>query len=182
MRIGRWIAGGAVHDGVIRDDAAVPFADGHTVADALAAGLESLSHIASWADDASARPLADVQLLVPVEARSVRDFVAFEEHVEGVSAAIDGASHVAPEWYQAPTFYFTNPHTLLADGATVRPPVTQRLDFELEVAAVIGGVAGHDGRDVAPADATSHIFGYTVMNDWSARDVQGREMKVRLGP
>ena len=87
-----------------------------------------------------------------------------------------------PEWYQAPTFYFTNPHTVLGPGEPVRPPVTERLDFELELAAVIGGVAGSDGANLTPEAAASHIFGYTIMNDWSARDLQAREMKVRLGP
>ncbi|WP_062298735.1 fumarylacetoacetate hydrolase family protein [Demequina maris] len=182
MRIGRWSLEGVVHDGVVRDDAAVPFAGGRTVADALAAGLARLDEIAGWADEAAAVPLGDVALLVPLEAATVRDFVAFEEHVEGVTAAVDGASHVAPEWYELPTFYFTNPHTLLPDGATVRPPVSSRLDFELEVAAVIGGADGSDGRDLSPAAAEAHLFGYTIMNDWSARDVQGREMRVRLGP
>ena len=47
---------------------------------------------------------------------------------------------------------------------------------------MIGGVAGSDGRDLDPAEAAGHIFGYTIFNDWSARDIQGREMKVRLGP
>ncbi|MDN4474738.1 fumarylacetoacetate hydrolase family protein [Demequina sp. SYSU T00192] len=182
MRLGRWRAEGVVHDGVLRDDAALPFARGYTVGDALALGLAHLPTIASWADEEAAVPLADVTLLVPVEAASVRDFVAFEEHVEGVSAAIDGASDVPAEWYEYPTFYFTNPHTLLADRATVRPPRSARMDFELEVAAVIGGADGSDGRDLSPAAAEAHLFGYTIMNDWSARDVQGREMRVRLGP
>ncbi|MDN4479177.1 fumarylacetoacetate hydrolase family protein [Demequina sp. SYSU T00039] len=182
MRLARWSADGTVEEGVIRDDAAVPFGAGRTVADALAAGLDRLEEVAGWADAAGARPLAGVQLMVPVAAPSVRDFVAFEEHVEGVSAAIDGASEVVAEWYELPTFYFTNPHTLRADGAVVRPPVSARLDFELEVAAVIGGVDGSDGRDLDVETAKRHIVGYTIMNDWSARDVQGREMKVRLGP
>ncbi len=87
-------------------------------------------------------PLADVRLLAPLVPAAIRDFVAFEEHVEGVSAAVDGKSEVVPEWYQAPTFYFTNPHTVLGPGEPVAPPVTERLDFELEIAVVIGGVAG----------------------------------------
>ena len=62
------------------------------------------------------------------------------------------------------------------------PPVTERLDFELEVAVVIGGVPGSDGANLTAEAAASHIFGYTIMNDWSARDLQSREMKVRLGP
>ena len=129
-----------------------------------------------------AAPLADVQLLAPLVPAAIRDFVAFEEHVEGVSAAVDGKSEVVPEWYQAPTFYFTNPHTVLGPGEPVAPPVTERLDFELELAVVIGGVAGSDGANLTPEAAASHIFGYTIMNDWSARDLQSREMKVRLGP
>ena len=80
-------------------------------------------------------PLASVRLIAPLEPASIRDFVAFEEHVEGVSAGVEGKSHVAPEWYQAPTFYFTNPHTVLGPGEAVSPPVTERLDFELELAA-----------------------------------------------
>ncbi|MDO9398629.1 MAG: fumarylacetoacetate hydrolase family protein, partial [Herbiconiux sp.] len=92
------------------------------------------------------------------------------------------ASHVAPEWYEAPTFYFTNPHTISGPGDELRPPVTERLDFELELAVVIGAVDGSAGRNLDPAEAGRHIFGYTIMNDWSARDLQGREMKVRLGP
>ena len=67
-------------------------------------------------------PLADVELLAPLVPASVRDFVAFEEHVEGVTASIDGASHVVDEWYEFPTFYFTNPHSIIATGAEVRPP------------------------------------------------------------
>ena len=95
----------------------------------------------SRARRAEAHPLADVRLLAPLVPAAIRDFVAFEEHVEGVSAVVDGKSEVVPEWYQAPTFYFTNPHTVLGPGEPVSPPVTERLDFELEVAVVIGGVA-----------------------------------------
>jgi 2-keto-4-pentenoate hydratase/2-oxohepta-3-ene-1,7-dioic acid hydratase in catechol pathway len=71
---------------------------------------------------------------------------------------------------------------VLGPGEQVRPPVTERLDFELEIAVVVGGVEGSDGTDLTPDAAASHIFGYTIMNDWSARDLQAREMKVRLGP
>jgi len=163
-------------------DGVVPFPGGLTVAEVLAAGLAELPALAAEVDAAASVPLAEVELLAPLVPSSVRDFVAFEEHVEGVTASIDGASHVVDEWYEFPTFYFTNPHSIVATGAEVRPPRTERLDFELEVGAVIGGVAGSDGRDLSPADAAGHIFGYTIFNDWSARDVQAREMKVRLGP
>jgi 2-keto-4-pentenoate hydratase/2-oxohepta-3-ene-1,7-dioic acid hydratase in catechol pathway len=132
--------------------------------------------------DAPGLPLADVQLLAPLVPAAIRDFVAFEEHVEGVSAGIEGKSDVAPEWYQAPTFYFTNPHTILGPGEPVAPPVTQRLDFELEVAVVVGNVDGAGEANLSAAVAKHVIYGYTIMNDWSARDLQAREMKVRLGP
>jgi 2-keto-4-pentenoate hydratase/2-oxohepta-3-ene-1,7-dioic acid hydratase in catechol pathway len=185
MRIARWTHHGTHGEGFVIGDGVVPFPRGLTVADVLAAGLAELPALAAEVEGdaaSSAVPLADVELLAPLVPASVRDFVAFEEHVEGVTAAVDGASHVADEWYTYPTFYFTNPHSIVATGDEVRPPATERLDFELEVGAVIGGVAGSDGRDLSPAQAAGHVFGYTIFNDWTARDIQGREMKVRLGP
>ncbi|GAA1522002.1 2-keto-4-pentenoate hydratase/2-oxohepta-3-ene-1,7-dioic acid hydratase in catechol pathway [Agromyces terreus] len=182
MRIARWIDGADLVDGFVIDDRVVPFADGARVADVLAQGLDAARALFERAADAAGRPLADVRLVAPLAPASVRDFVAFEEHVEGVSASIDGASHVPDEWYEAPTFYFTNPHTILGPDEPVAPPATARLDFELELAAIIGGVEGSDGANLTPEQAARHIFGYTVMNDWSARDLQGREMQVRLGP
>ena len=187
MRIARWTRQHTVGEGFVIDDRVVPFGDGATVADMLAAGLDA-------AHDAYERilqagtavttgiPLTDVTLLAPVVPASIRDFVTFEEHVEGVSAGVEGKSHVAPEWYEAPTFYFTNPHTVLASGEELRPPVTERLDFELELAAVIGAAPDGAEANLTPEAAASVIFGYTIMNDWSARDLQAREMKVRLGP
>ena len=184
MRIARWTsAEAAVGEGFVIDDSVIPFPDGLTVADVLAGGLDAAHELfAQVTREGEATPLAGVKLLAPVVPAAIRDFVAFEEHVEGISASVDGKSEVVPEWYQAPTFYFTNPHTVLGPGEPVSPPVTERLDFELEVAAVIGGVAGSDGVNLSPEAAASHIFGYTIMNDWSARDIQAREMKVRLGP
>jgi 2-keto-4-pentenoate hydratase/2-oxohepta-3-ene-1,7-dioic acid hydratase in catechol pathway len=186
MRIARWRYEGRVSEGFVVEDEVVPFAEGLSVADVLRAGLDAVDEafrLASLARRPEDRtPLADVELLAPLVPTSIRDFVAFEEHVEGVSAGVEGKSHVADEWYEAPTFYFTNPHTVLGPGEPVSPPVTQRLDFELELAVVIGGADGSDGSNLTPDAAASHIFGYTIMNDWSARDLQAREMKVRLGP
>ena len=190
MRLARWQDGDDTVEGFVvgyLDDAAavVPFPDGRSVASVLSGGLadaHALYAAVSEATDAVRRPLAAVRLLAPVVPASVRDFVAFEEHVEGVSAGVEGKSHVADEWYEAPTFYFGNPHTILGPDEPVLPPVTQRLDFELELAAIIGGVPGSDGSNLDAESAKAHIFGYTIMNDWSARDLQAREMKVRLGP
>jgi 2-keto-4-pentenoate hydratase/2-oxohepta-3-ene-1,7-dioic acid hydratase in catechol pathway len=129
--------------------------------------------------DGPAVPVETVRLLPPLKAPTVRDFVAFEEHVEGVVKSVGDGAGVVPEWYEAPTFYFTNPYALVGahDDVSV-PPGSQLLDFELEVAVVVG----RDGASLTPEIAREHIFGYTILNDWSARDLQRREMKVNLGP
>ncbi|WP_396646229.1 fumarylacetoacetate hydrolase family protein [Microbacterium sp.] len=182
MRIARWADGADVGEGFVDGTSVIPFPDGLRVAEVLAQGLSAASALYARRATAAARPLAEVRLLAPLVPASIRDFVAFEEHVEGVSASVDGKSEVVPEWYDAPTFYFTNPHTVRATGDVVAIPETQRLDIELELAAVIGGVPGSEGENLDATSAAAHIFGYTVMNDWSARDLQSREMKVRLGP
>jgi len=122
---------------------------------------------------------AEADLLLPYKPPSVRDFVTFESHVEGVRRSVDNASGVPDAWYDAPTFYFTNPHALYGPGAPIPRPATCRaLDFELEV----GVVLGDGGTDLSEAEAEAAIFGYTIVNDWSARDIQSREMQVGLGP
>ncbi|MET7451899.1 fumarylacetoacetate hydrolase family protein [Streptomyces sp. NPDC005574] len=143
-------------------------------------GLPGLLEAGAAALDVPPGPhVSDVRLLPPLRPASLRDFVTFEEHVEGVRRAVDGALGVPEQWYAAPTFYFTNPHAVYGPHDTVPvPPGSAALDFELEVAAVIG----REGRDLTPGQARDHIVGYTVLNDWSARDLQSAEMKVGLGP
>lgn len=105
--------------------------------------------------------------------------MAFEEHVRNARAR--RGAEVPAEWYVEPTFYFSNasPAVVHGDGATiVKPEYTDKLDVELEVALVIGT----PGRDIAADDAETHIAGLTIYGDWSARDVQRREMAVGLGP
>ncbi|MFD3870310.1 fumarylacetoacetate hydrolase family protein [Streptomyces sp. NPDC058623] len=143
-------------------------------------GLPRLLDAGAAALDVPSGPhVSQVRLLPPVQPTAVRDFVTFEEHVEGVRRAVEGRGGVPEQWYAAPTFYFTNPHAIYGplDGIPV-PPGAAVLDFELEVAAVIG----REGRDLTPAHARDHIVGYTVFNDWSARDLQSAEMKIGLGP
>ncbi|MCX5374219.1 MULTISPECIES: fumarylacetoacetate hydrolase family protein [unclassified Streptomyces] len=143
-------------------------------------GLDALLGVGAAALGAPAGPhVSEVRLLPPLEPPTVRDFVTFEEHVEGVRRSVDGAGGVPEAWYDAPTFYFTNPYAVVGahDDVPV-PPGSHLLDFELEVAAVVG----REGRDLTPERARDHIVGYTVFNDWSARDLQSREMQVRLGP
>ncbi|WP_375387053.1 fumarylacetoacetate hydrolase family protein [uncultured Amnibacterium sp.] len=185
MRLARWLQDGQERDGVVVGDRLVALPDGLTVLDLAQRGLDAalaLGERLAAAVPADAPEVGTVPLLAPIRPPSVRDFVAFEEHVEGVVQSVDNSVGVHPQWFEAPTFYFTNPHSLIGSGAVVVPPATERLDFELEVGAVIGGVEGSDGRSLSPEDAQRHLFGFTVFNDWSARDVQSREMQVRLGP
>jgi 2-keto-4-pentenoate hydratase/2-oxohepta-3-ene-1,7-dioic acid hydratase in catechol pathway len=124
-------------------------------------------------------PIEEAKFLPPVDPRAMRDFVAFEAHIAGMKKAEGGAGTVPDAWYEAPAFLFMNPWAVLGSGDDVpMPPLTEALDFELEVAVVMGRTA----RDVSPEEAGTYIAGYTIMNDWSARDIQGREMQVGLGP
>ena len=110
--------------------------------------------------------------------RTIRDFYAFEEHVR--TCRRRRGLDVPPQWYEIPVFYFTNPNAVIGPGDPVVPPAaTRELDFELEIAAVVGRAA----RDL-PADdrALDCLLGFTIYNDWSARDLQRQEMAVGLGP
>jgi fumarylacetoacetate (FAA) hydrolase len=112
-----------------------------------------------------------------IDPPTFRDFYGFEQHVR--SARERRGLEMVPEWYEMPAFYFSNPHSFLGHNEPLEKPLyTSELDFELEVACVIG----KGGIDIAPEDADDHIAGYTVLNDWSARDIQRKEMRVGLGP
>jgi fumarylacetoacetate (FAA) hydrolase len=133
--------------------------------------LDALS-LADWlrdgGDDVGEHALGAVRLRAPVpHPPSVRDFYAFERHV--ATARAQRGLEMAPEWYQIPVFYFSNPAAILGPEDRVAfPSESSAWDYELEVAAVIGGAGA--------------IAGFTVLNDWSARDLQKMEMAVGLGP
>ncbi|MFC6340405.1 fumarylacetoacetate hydrolase family protein [Nocardioides hankookensis] len=147
--------------------------------DLIALGLDAALAAGERALVQPGTDLDQVRLLPPLEPASIRDFVAFEEHVEGVRRSIDGAAGVVDAWYDAPTFYFTNPHAIVGPDAEVAFPARSLArDFELEVAVIVGG----EGRSLNSDEASQAIFGYTILNDWSARDLQSREMQVGLGP
>ena len=130
---------GALVGAVLENDAAYLLPDGLTVGAVVALGLDRALEVAATALQGEAIPYADDDLLLPYLPPSVRDFVTFESHVEGVRRSVDGASGVPEAWYDAPTFYFTNPHALYGPGAAIPRPVTCRaLDFELEVGVVLG--------------------------------------------
>jgi 2-keto-4-pentenoate hydratase/2-oxohepta-3-ene-1,7-dioic acid hydratase in catechol pathway len=120
----------------------------------------------------------DVRLLPPIPTPpSIRDFMAFEGHILPIVQA--NGRELDSAWYEIPCFYFTNPAAAIGcrDDVPAAPGAIE-LDFELEVAAVIG----KPGADIAPQDAETHIAGYVLMCDWSARDLQRRERGVGLGP
>lgn len=108
---------------------------------------------------------------------SFRDFYAFEAHVR--NARRRRGLEMVPEWYQMPVFYFSNTACIVGHSDPIRkPPETNELDYELEIAIVIG----KEGGDIPVAEADGYIAGFTILNDWSARDIQRQEMKVGLGP
>jgi 2-keto-4-pentenoate hydratase/2-oxohepta-3-ene-1,7-dioic acid hydratase in catechol pathway len=129
-------------------------------------------------DETLLYPRDDVRLITPLpNPPSLRDFYSFEQHV-GAGFAKLGET-IPAEWYEIPAYYKSATHNLLGSETDVPwPSFTERFDYELELAAILG--AG--GRNVTASKASDLIFGYTVMNDFSARDVQYREMPVRLGP
>jgi 2-keto-4-pentenoate hydratase/2-oxohepta-3-ene-1,7-dioic acid hydratase in catechol pathway len=108
---------------------------------------------------------------------SLRDFIAFEDHIAATSKK--RGQPVPPEWYKAPVYYKGNHRTIIGPNEDLPWPLkTTKLDYELELACIIG----RRGRDIAEPDAGRYIAGYTIMNDFSARDIQFQEMACRLGP
>jgi fumarylacetoacetate (FAA) hydrolase len=114
----------------------------------------------------------------PFPVASVRDFYAFEQHVQTCRG--HRGLDMVPQWYQVPVFYFSNPVAIIGDSDPVHAPHgSSALDYELELACVIGMAA----RDLPAGDsAMGCVAGFTIMNDWSARDLQRAEMAVGLGP
>jgi fumarylacetoacetate (FAA) hydrolase len=123
-------------------------------------------------------PEENAKLLSPVpEPVSMRDGYAFRQHVE--SARKGRGLPMIPEFDHFPVFYFTNHLAVTGPGdIAVQKLARERLDFELEIAIVIG----KEGRNIKASEADNHIFGYMIMNDWSARALQTEEMKLNLGP
>ncbi len=123
-------------------------------------------------------PAWEAKLLAPLpRPRSLRDFYAFEQHVRTANERRGRSVPVA--WYEVPVFYFAYPGSIYGPDANVpKPATTNELDFELELACIIG----RSGRDIPAEDALSYVAGFTIMNDWSARDIQRQEISVGLGP
>ena len=126
----------------------------------------------------SSQAVDDVQLLAPIPfPRTIRDFYAFEQHVK-TARALRGLEMI-PEWYDHPVFYYSNPGAVFGPGDVPFPKGSNEVDYELEIACVIG----KPGRDIVAEEANDHIAGYLIMNDWSARDTwRNFESKLSMGP
>ena len=119
-----------------------------------------------------------VQFLAPIpQPPTLRDGYAFRQHVE--ASRRNRGLPMIPEFDEFPVFYFGNPHAIVGPGEVgIERDHLERLDFELEVAAVIG----KKGRNIRSSEADAYIAGLTIMNDFSARRLQMDEMKLSLGP
>jgi fumarylacetoacetate (FAA) hydrolase len=123
-------------------------------------------------------PMKEIFLYPPLpNPESLRDFYAFEQHAKNAYA--NRGEEIPPEWYQFPIFHFSNTHAMYGPGSIIPYPLNSKaLDFSLEVACVIG----KSGRNISAQEAGDHIFGFTILNDWSARDIQLQELRLGLGP
>ncbi len=123
-------------------------------------------------------PLSSVRLKTPLpEPNLYRDFYAFEQHV---AKGFEKRGEPMPEsWYQLPVYYKGNHRSIIGpEDPVIWPKYTKKLDYELELAVVIG----KQGRNIPVERARDYIAGYTILNDFSARDIQRKEMQCRLGP
>jgi len=129
-------------------------------------------------DDVHSWPVSGARLGPPVpDPGTLIDFYAFEEHVRRARAR--RGLEIVPEWFQYPVYYRSNQRAVVGQDAVVLFPAGEsRMDFELELAAVLGAVL----ESPSPADAERAIAGYCLFNDWSARAIQAEVMKVGLGP
>ena len=146
--------------------------------------------IAAATPDSESVPFEHVDLRPPLIPTSIRDFVCFTQHIEGMMLSV-GDGELPDARLLEPTFYFSNPHAVIgAHDEVAIPPDCRQFDYELEVAAVIGKA----GRDLSPESTRSHIIAYTIFNDWTARDVaqtarqasrhaiKAKDSAITLGP
>ncbi|HUO72601.1 MAG TPA: fumarylacetoacetate hydrolase family protein [Solirubrobacteraceae bacterium] len=152
---------------------------------AMECAREAIAQVGQSGDDALdgaavRRALADVRLLAPLpRPNSLRDFLVFEAHLRNICRVLGRPDELPPEWYKLPAHYKGNPDAIYGPEDVVPyPGYTDKLDYELEICAVVG----KRGRRVKEAEAGAYIAGYTLYNDWSARDIQMRESSVGIGP
>jgi 2-keto-4-pentenoate hydratase/2-oxohepta-3-ene-1,7-dioic acid hydratase in catechol pathway len=176
MKIARYEAGGGERLGAVDGDVLRPLPAGTDLLALLAAEPGERERAAGAAEPQV--PLDGVRLRSPLHPASIRDFSVFEAHIEGMVKNGGPDETVPADWYEWPWFYFSNPHSVVGPGDPVEvPPGCELLDFELELAAVIG----KPGRNLTPEQAREHIAAYTILNDWSARDIGFREFRTGFG-
>lgn len=178
----RWVTArvdGEERAGIVEGEDVLLLDRGATLVELLPGGPDSLAEARVRALRRSeVLPLDRVQLLAPVPAPpAVRDFLAFEEHLR--NSRIAAQRDIEEVWYEQPVFYFSNPVAICGPNDDIAvPPGCRQFDYELEIAVVVGRA----GADLTPEEADQCIAGYTILCDWSARDLQFREMQVGLGP
>jgi 2-keto-4-pentenoate hydratase/2-oxohepta-3-ene-1,7-dioic acid hydratase in catechol pathway len=152
---------------------------------AIDAAREALEHVAGAGvdqfDGAAVRHApGSVRLLAPLpRPNSLRDFLVVEEHLRNAYRTLGRENQFPPEWFNVPAHYKGNVDAIYGpDDEIPYPSYTDRLDYELEICAVVGRA----GRTISAEEAPRYIAGYTIYNDWSARDIQMRESSVGIGP
>ncbi|MGY1714932.1 fumarylacetoacetate hydrolase family protein [Geodermatophilus sp. SYSU D01106] len=177
MKIARIQHEDATRVGIVEDDVVLLLTPGSSVEQLLAATPSERQDLVEEGRDTRV-PLAAVRLLAPVQPPTLRDFLTFEEHLRG-SLALLSHPEPPPAWYDQPLFYFSNSNAVVGPDDDVEvPPGCRRLDFEVELAAVVG----RPGKDLTVEQAADHIAGYTLFNDWSARDLMAPVIPVGMGP
>jgi len=168
--------------GVLVDDAIHALPPGTRLLDLVALGADGLREVGERALRAPAEVvgLAEVMLRPPIpRPPSIRDSLCFLDHMRNCQDAMGGGRTLKDTWYRVPAFYFANPSAVFGPYDEVpAAPGSVWQDFELEIAAVIGGPGG---ADLTVAQAEQAIIGYTIFNDWSARDLQMLEGQLGIG-
>jgi 2-keto-4-pentenoate hydratase/2-oxohepta-3-ene-1,7-dioic acid hydratase in catechol pathway len=151
-----------------------------SLSEALGGGkafIDAARTAAAHSEQAALAPLSP-RFLAPIDPVAYRDFMAFEQHFVTTARKLRNAAP-APVLYELPVSYFGNAHAILGPEDVVPwPHYSDHMDYELELGIVIGVT----GRDIGVEDASRHVLGLTVFNDFSARDIQGRERSGGLGP
>jgi 2-keto-4-pentenoate hydratase/2-oxohepta-3-ene-1,7-dioic acid hydratase in catechol pathway len=138
---------------------------------------DMVAFISAGAPAGRLTPVEDARLRAPLRPRTLRDFLAFEGHLKNAYRNL--GREIPPEWYEVPAYYKGLPDTVIGPEEEIPwPSYSAQLDHELELAVIIG----REGRNIPAARVAEYIFGYTIWNDVSARDVQRKELPVGMGP
>lgn len=177
MKIARIADDAGARAAIVAEDRVQPLVHSLRVEDLLSASPDEREDLVDATRAGAERHLSEVRLLSPILPPTLRDYITFEEHLEG---ALKGLGISPPAvWYEQPVFFFCNSNAVSGPSEPVAiPPGCRRFDFELELAAVVG----RPGRDLRPDEAASHIAGYTIFNDWSARDLMTPVLPIGVGP